>query len=1227
VRDAPRAALDFPPESPHTWTVKVPSRPVNEAARQRALEQTGLLDTRPDAEFDDITALVAAHLGVPICLVSLVDRDRQWFKSRHGLDANETPRDVSFCGHVVVESAPLVVEDATTDARFADNPLVCGPPNVRAYAGMPLATTTGLVLGTLCAIDNRPRAFAQGDLDFLRRAARLVMDAIRRRTLAHIKDDELRGALDLANAAALFVDEAGHVVWCARRAARLLGIDHGEASGRPPLPSLFADPGPIDEAVRAALFEERSSHNIGARAARAGNGTRALLIDIDPHPGPGPLDYARCRITDPSEADDRDARLQRYSALFEASPELLATLDGRGHPDQINPSWERTLGWTADELRAHPLADLAHPEDAALLRALFDAPAPDGPVATPPGIRLRARNGSYRLLAPSVSIAGGPSSFSARDITAQAAGEKRISFQDQLNKELSELQRAYIENAGAGAEWWERALALLIRLTGSEYGFIGSIQEDETGRFLRTHAITNIAWDEETRRLYEASRTNGMEFRNLDTLFGRVIAEGRTLVSNDVANDPRAHGRPSGHPPLRHFLGLACGQSKQMVGMVGLANRPSGYDPGIVADLEAAGVVLAAVIHQSLSEARRARVESRLQGIVDSTLDVIITIDRQGIVESVNPAIRAVFGYEPSECIGRNVSMLMNQTDRARHDGYLQRYLETGEIHIIGNRREVVGLRKDGQEVNIELTVWTNAAEPGQSFNGLMRDVTARVRTEKQLRDAAAQLSGALALAKAGHWELDLETDLFTFNDELYKIFGIEAAQVGGYRLSTGEYASRFVHPEDVAIIRREVGKALSSTAPSYARDLEHRFLDASGQVGYLAVGIRGTRDADGALRKLYGVVQDVTARREREQERQRMLEQSRAARELADRVAELDRAREASGLLTECVTFLQRAISAPEGIDLISRYLAQMYPQANVAVYAIAPDMEELVLHTGMKRFGDASAPETMESTDCWALRSRGVYATYEGSSHVPCRHCADQDHGMVLCAPITGADRTIGLVTIAFARAQPDDEAPDGNGRIIREVSRFETVVQSLSGAMSTILLRESLQRLALTDEGTGLPNRRAFMRAAMRMAGRARRAKETIVVALLDVDRFKSINDEFGHDEGDRVLRRLSEIATAAFRQEDLVGRLGGEEFGIVLVGAEGGVRERLEFLRATIESASILRARPVTVSIGYAVATPVDPQPLEVLLKAADTALYDAKNGGRNRVMPETTTPPA
>jgi diguanylate cyclase (GGDEF)-like protein len=156
--------------------------------------------------------------------------------------------------------------------------------------------------------------------------------------------------------------------------------------------------------------------------------------------------------------------------------------------------------------------------------------------------------------------------------------------------------------------------------------------------------------------------------------------------------------------------------------------------------------------------------------------------------------------------------------------------------------------------------------------------------------------------------------------------------------------------------------------------------------------------------------------------------------------------------------------------------------------------------------------------------------------------------------------------------------------------------------------------------------LPNRRAFIGSGARIVGRARRARDTIVVAIFDVDHFKSINDNFGHDEGDRVLRRLAQIATGTFRQDDLIGRLGGEEFGIVLIGEEAGVRKRLEVFREAIADALILRQRPVTVSIGYAVAAPGDPIPLDVLLKQADTALYAAKRGGRNRVMAATDITP-
>lgn len=134
-----------------------PLFPENEKVRLAQLHELQLLDSPPEPAFEQLVELTALLLKVPMALVSLVDKDRQWFKARVGVDSCETGRDISFCGHVVADGEPLVVENATLDARFADNPLVTGTPHIRFYAGMPLMLESGFPLGTLCVIDTQPR--------------------------------------------------------------------------------------------------------------------------------------------------------------------------------------------------------------------------------------------------------------------------------------------------------------------------------------------------------------------------------------------------------------------------------------------------------------------------------------------------------------------------------------------------------------------------------------------------------------------------------------------------------------------------------------------------------------------------------------------------------------------------------------------------------------------------------------------------------------------------------------------------------------------------------------------------------------------------------------------------------------------------------------------------------------------------------------------------------------
>jgi CheY-like chemotaxis protein len=148
--------------------------PPDEAERLRALRALGILDTPPEERFDRLTRLAVELFDVPIALVTLVDADRQWFKSRQGDVAPETPRDQAFCAHAILDDEPLVVTNALEDERFAENPLVLGPPHLRFYAGQAIHAPQGSRVGTLCLIDHRPRDLSERERKLLADLAALV---------------------------------------------------------------------------------------------------------------------------------------------------------------------------------------------------------------------------------------------------------------------------------------------------------------------------------------------------------------------------------------------------------------------------------------------------------------------------------------------------------------------------------------------------------------------------------------------------------------------------------------------------------------------------------------------------------------------------------------------------------------------------------------------------------------------------------------------------------------------------------------------------------------------------------------------------------------------------------------------------------------------------------------------------------------------------------------------
>lgn len=180
-----------------------------EKTRLKELRSYQILDSLPEKDYDDITAIASQICGTSISLVSLVDRDRQWFKSNHGLGARETKRDYSFCAHAMLDpSEPFIVEDSRKDARFKDNPLVTGDPNVIFYAGIPLISDNGLPLGSLCVIDKKPHKLTDDQVNTLRVLANQVMRLLElRKTVAQLEESQKSAVAAYDN-----LNEFAHVV-------------------------------------------------------------------------------------------------------------------------------------------------------------------------------------------------------------------------------------------------------------------------------------------------------------------------------------------------------------------------------------------------------------------------------------------------------------------------------------------------------------------------------------------------------------------------------------------------------------------------------------------------------------------------------------------------------------------------------------------------------------------------------------------------------------------------------------------------------------------------------------------------------------------------------------------------------------------------------------------------------------------------------------------------------
>ena len=832
--------------------------PENEAARLEALRRYGILGTLPETAYDDITRLAAQICGTPMALISLIDADRQWFKSRLGVSAEGTARDISFCAHAILQGDVFEVPDARDDIRFSGNPLVTGETGLRFYAGAPLVTAEGEGLGAICVLDRAPHTLDAAQKAALQCLSRLVMSQLdlrqgeaRRAKLTSRQQDLLRereaaeakyrDIYENAVEGMFQTSPEGRMVHCNPALARMLGYPSpadAVAAINDIARQVYGRPGQRGELL-ARLSAGGTVSGFEMEMRRANGGTFWATVSVRELRGPDGMllgvEGSASDITERKLAAEALARLASEGEhLLAAIPSILIGVDARGLITAWSAAAERTLGIPRAEAFGRPLTHCDLSWDWNLMhKAVQDCRESDHPVRLPEML-YRRPGGEAHWLGLSLNPLPGGRGFLllGADITERKKAEE----------DLRESRAAI-----------GRSNSLL--LAQKEASPDAILVMDENRKIVSHNKKFCEMWD-----IPEDFIRRGEVGPALARAMEQTEDADAFLHDTDHV---RLHVRESSHDEVRLKDGRRLDR----------CSAPVVSEDG--------GNLGRVWYFRDITERKRSEEETaRLAAIVESSEDAIIGKTLDGTIISWNRGATRLYGYEADEMIGCPVSRLIP----ANHLDELPTILACIRRGEPVEQCETLRIGKDGRPINVSLTISPVRDTEGRLIGAaaIARDITERRRLEDRMRllQSAVEDANDVILISEAEPTFQPGPRVIYVNNAFSQMTGYAPEEIIGRtpRLLQG--------PQTCQKTRDLLRAKLKAWEPVRVEMLNYR---KDGSEFWVELNIRPVADACGWYTHWVAIQRDITERKKAEEDL------AQAAREAEKRNWELAEARDAA--------------------------------------------------------------------------------------------------------------------------------------------------------------------------------------------------------------------------------------------------------------------------------------------------------------------------------------------